>query len=57
MLLPILYGYLVSYAATKCSKMPRNQIMEYRRYSMFKVLPIPIHVKLWYDIWTTLYVL
>ena len=57
MLLPILYGYVVSYAATNSSKMPRNQTMEYWRYSMFKILPIPIHIKIWYDIPTIMYVL
>jgi hypothetical protein len=46
MLLPILYGYLASYAATNISKMPRNQIMEYWRYSMLKILPILIHIRI-----------
>jgi hypothetical protein len=46
MLLPILYGYLVSYAATNISKMPRNQIMEYWRYSMLKISPILIHIRI-----------
>jgi hypothetical protein len=46
MLLQILYGYLVSYAATNISRMPRNQITEYWRYSMLNISPILIHIRL-----------
>jgi hypothetical protein len=46
MLLPILAGYLISYAATNISKMPRNQIMEYWRYSMLEISPILIHIRI-----------
>ncbi len=51
MLLPILSGYLVSYAATNISRMPRNQIMEYWQYSMLKISPILIHIRIWYVTW------